>query len=117
MTGNRSLRAHSQYYLRLYFAHASSEVPHRQVQIQSIELAVGVLEYLRAADVEYLAGGSQFCTAKLGKFFVGSGASPVCCRLPRSKADQECFNPARPIQRQSSTKSADLIVGMSRNAE
>jgi hypothetical protein len=68
------------------------------LQVQAVELAVGVVEHGSARDLQYFAGGSKFLAPQCPQFPIVTRAAAMSGRLPRRQADDAGFNAALAIK-------------------
>ncbi len=95
---------------------ATSSADHG-VEINPVEPAVGIVQYLVVADPQHFARCRQFPTAERGQLFVALRGATVPRGRSGSQADKMDFDAALAVEQQSASESAGLVVRMGSHAK
>jgi len=117
VSGDAALGTVGEHHLGANLTHAAGEFRHHAVEINAVQVGVGVVQHLGARDLQYLAGCGELLAAQRGQFLVSAGAPTVGSRLSGSEADDVGFDPALAIEQQGAAKVAGFIIGVSGDAE
>ena len=95
----------------------STNIANNLVQVDAVELAVGIVEHLAVRDAEDFAGLGKLGTPQLGQFLVCSCRSAIARSRTGGQADHRGLDTTLSIEQQRAAKGTGLVVRMSGNTE
>jgi len=97
-------------------AHLESEVADHTVQLLPIQLAVGIVEYYPAGDLEDPTGGGKLLSPHDRQLVIVFGSSTVGGCLPRRKTNYRSLDAPIMVECQRTAESSSFIIRMCRDA-
>jgi len=116
MRGDASLRPEGEYNVRLELANVLRDLAHDGVGVETMKLAIGVVQHNASGHSQNLARGGKLPASHRSKLYVIPGASAMGRSLTRRQTKHSRFHSAITIQPQRSAKASSFIIGMGRDA-
>jgi len=117
MSGHPAFRTKSQYDVWPELPDMLYQFLHDLVEIDPMQLPIGIVEYHTAVDAQDLAGSRELFAANGGQFVIVFCLSAMGGGLARSQTDHVDFRAAIVVKPQAAAESSRFVVGMCGYAE
>ena len=112
VTRDSARRVEGQQDLRTKFPHPQRKIGNHALQVQPVQLAVGIVEDDAARNFEYLAGGGKFLAPHDAELLIVTRSAAMRGCLPGRQAEDAGFHAALAVKTQRAAKAAGFVIRM-----